>query len=166
MAESQDNSPEQKPQENGQQFAIQRIYVKDLSFETPNSPAVFREQWQPEVNVELNTSGNPLDEGVYEVVLSLTVSAKLGEQTAYLAEVQQAGVFTIGGFDEQELNHMLGSFCPGTLFPYAREVVSDLVNRGSFPQLLLAPVNFDALYAQHLQRLQQAQPAPEQPPVH
>jgi preprotein translocase subunit SecB len=150
-------------EQNGPQFAIQRIYTKDISFETPNSPTIFTEKWEPQVNVDLNSSGTKLSEGVFEVVLALTVTAKLGEKTAYLAEVQQAGVFGMEGFSEQDLGGMLHSFCPNILFPYAREVVSDLVSKGSFPQLLLAPINFDALYAQHLQQ-QQAQG--EEKPVH
>jgi preprotein translocase subunit SecB len=151
-------------EQNGPQFAIQRIYTKDISFETPNSPGIFTEKWEPQVNVDLNSSGTKLGEGVYEVVLALTVTAKLGEKTAYLAEVQQAGVFSMEGFSEQDLGGMLHSFCPNILFPYAREVVSDLVSKGSFPQLLLAPINFDALYAQHLQQ-QQGQ-GEEENPVH
>ncbi|HEX9803231.1 MAG TPA: protein-export chaperone SecB [Gammaproteobacteria bacterium] len=150
-------------EQNGPQFAIQRIYTKDISFETPNSPTIFTEKWEPQVNVDLNSSGTKLAEGVFEVVLALTVTAKLGEKTAYLAEVQQAGVFGMEGFSEQDLSGMLHSFCPNILFPYAREVISDLVSKGSFPQLLLAPINFDALYAQHLQQ-QQAQG--EENPVH
>lgn len=150
-------------EQNGPQFAIQRIYTKDISFETPNSPTIFTEKWEPQVNVDLNSSGNKLAEGVFEVVLALTVTAKLGEKTAYLAEVQQAGVFGMEGFSEQDLGGMLHSFCPNILFPYAREVVSDLVSKGSFPQLLLAPINFDALYAQHLQ---QQQEKGEENPVH
>jgi preprotein translocase subunit SecB len=150
-------------EQNGPQFAIQRIYTKDISFETPNSPTIFTEKWEPQVNVDLNSSGTKLAEGVFEVVLALTVTAKLGEKTAYLAEVQQAGVFGMEGFSEQDLGGMLHSFCPNILFPYAREVISDLVSKGSFPQLLLAPINFDALYAQHLQQ-QQAQG--EENPVH
>ncbi len=141
---------------NGPQFSIQRIYTKDISFETPNSPAIFTDKWEPQVNVDLNSSGTRLDEGLYEVTLSLTVTAKLGEKTAYLVEVKQAGVFTLQSFSEQDLGGMLHSFCPNILFPYAREVISDLVSKGSFPQLLLAPINFDALYAQHLQKQQQA----------
>lgn len=147
-------SDNNNPTPNGPQFAIQRIYTKDLSFETPNSPTIFTEKWEPQVNVDLNSSGNRLGEGLYEVILSLTVTAKLGEKTAYLVEVQQAGVFTMEGFSEQELGSMLHSYCPNILFPYAREVISDLVSKGSFPQLLLAPINFDALYAQHLQQQQ------------
>lgn len=146
------------------QFAIQRIYLKDLSFETPNSPAVFATQWQPEVNVELNSGGSRLADEVFEVVLTLTVTCKAGDKTAYLVEVQQAGIFTIAGFDENTLSGMLGSYCPNILFPYARETISSLVSKGSFPQLLLAPINFDALYAQHLSRQQEA--GAEEVPVH
>lgn len=141
-------------QPNGPQFTIQRIYTKDVSFETPNSPAIFTEKWEPQVNVDLNTSGNKLAEGIYEVVLAVTVTTKLGDKTAYLAEVKQSGIFSIEGFSEQDLGGMLHSYCPNLLFPYVREVVSDLVSKGSFPQLLLQPINFDALYAQHLQQQQ------------
>lgn len=140
--------------ETEQQFAINKIYVKDVSFESPNSPEQFTAEWKPESNLELNTNGKALEENVYEVVLSLTVTVKNNNQTAYLVEVQQCGIFSMAGFKDQELSHMLGSFCPNLLFPYARETVSDLVTRGGFPQLLLAPVNFDALYAQHLQQMQ------------
>ncbi|MGD9389929.1 MAG: protein-export chaperone SecB [Thioalkalispiraceae bacterium] len=145
---------EQAKSETEQQFAINKIYIKDVSFESPNSPAQFTAEWKPESNLELNTNGKPLEDNVYEVVLSLTVTVKNQEQTAYLVEVQQCGIFSIAGFNDEDLSHMLGSFCPNILFPYAREAVSDLVTRGGFPQLLLAPVNFDALYAQHVQQLQ------------
>jgi preprotein translocase subunit SecB len=143
-----------KPAE--QQFALQKIYLKDVSFETPYSPQVFMEKWEPSVNVEIQTAGKTLTENVHEVVLTITITAKVGENTAYLAEVQQAGVFTVSGFNDAERGHMLGSFCPNILFPYAREAISDLVGKGGFPQMLLAPVNFDALYAQHLQQAQQS----------
>ncbi len=139
---------------HAQQFAIQRIYIKDASFETPLTPAIFTEKWEPELNVDLGSKATRLVESVYEVVVNVTVTAKLGDKTAYLAEVHQAGIFTLSGFSEGELAQMLHSFCPNILFPYVRESISDLVNRGSFPQLLLAPVNFEALYAQHLQRAQ------------
>lgn len=143
-------------QANGQ-FAIQKIYVKDVSFETPNSPSIFTEsKWEPEVNVQLNTRAAPMADNMHEVVLSVTVTAKLGDKTAYLAEVQQAGVFRTEGFEQAQLNHLLGSFCPNILFPYVREAISDMVTRGGFPQMLLAPVNFDALFAQHLQQQQAA----------
>jgi len=140
---------------NGQkQFSIQKVYVKDMSFETPNSPAVFTQDWKPEINLELNSKASDVAEGIHEVVLSLTVTAKLGDTTAYLAEVQQAGIFAMIGFSQEETAPMLGAFCPGTLYPYARETVSDLVARGGFPQLVLAPINFDALYAQQIQKVQ------------
>ncbi|MEW8500058.1 MAG: protein-export chaperone SecB [Candidatus Thiodiazotropha taylori] len=133
------------------EFAVQRIYTKDISFETPNSPAVFQQEWKPETGVNLNTEVNKLTDDVFEVTLTVTVTTKLGEQTAYLAEVKQAGIFTAKGFPEQEMGPLLGAFCPNQLFPYVREVVSDLITKGSFPQMVLQPVNFDMIYAQHQQ---------------
>lgn len=138
-----------KPQH---QFVLQKIYTKDLSFETPNAPGIFTENWEPNVNVELNTKGKKLSDDVHEVILGVTVTVKVGEKVAYLVEVQQAGIFTISGFADQELGGMIGSYCPNLLFPYAREVISDLVVKGGFPQMLLAPVNFDAVYMEHLER--------------
>lgn len=152
MSENTENTTAENQAE--QQFAIQKIYIKDISFESPNSPAVFTEEWKPESNLELNTNGKKLEDNVYEVVLSLTVTVKNNDKVAHLVEIQQAGIFSVAGFSDSELSHMLGSFCPNILFPYAREAVSDLVTRGGFPQLLLAPVNFDAIYAQHLQQMQ------------
>ena len=147
---------EQQPANEGQpQFALQRIYTKDISFESPNAPQIFQQQWQPQVNLDLNTSNERLNEHQFEVVLSLTVTAKMDEKTAFLVEVQQAGVFYISGFEGDQLGHMLGAYCPNILFPYAREVIDSLVNRGSFPALMLAPVNFDAVYAQALQSQQE-----------
>ena len=136
------------------QFAIQKIYVKDISFETPNSPAVFTEEWKPEINLNLNSESRAIADNVYEVVLKLTVTATHGDKTAFLVEAQQAGIFTIAGYAEDELKAMLGAFCPGTLYPFARETVADLVQRGGFPPLLLAPINFDALYAQQIGEVQ------------
>ena len=130
------------------QFALQRIYVKDLSFEVPGAPKVFLGNWQPEVNVELSTGTAKVDDNNYEVTLSLTVTVNNQGTTAFLVEIQQAGIFLIDGVPEEQLQHLLGSYCPNVLFPYAREAVSDVVNRGSFPQLLLAPVNFDAVFAE------------------
>jgi len=154
---------EQNAQADQKNFGIQKIYVKDMSFETPNSPSIFTMDWKPEINLELNTQSSKIAEGVHEVVLSLTVTAKLGENTAYLAEVQQAGIFAMQGFPEAELAPMIGAFCPGTLYPYARETVSDLVARGGFPQLVLAPINFDALFAQQIQKVQAQVSDPSQP---
>ncbi|MFN6971156.1 MAG: protein-export chaperone SecB [Rheinheimera sp.] len=136
------------------QFAIQRIYVKDISFEAPNSPSIFRKDWQPEVKLDLDTRSEKLDDSTFEVVLSLTVTASIGEETAFLCEVQQAGIFSVPAVSDAQMAHMLAAFCPNILFPYAREAVSSLVNRGTFPQLNLAPVNFDALFAQYVQQRQ------------
>lgn len=139
--------------ETGLQFSILRIYIKDVSFETPNSPAIFiQQEFKPEVNVQLNSMVNRLkDENLYEVVLIVTATSKHGDKTAFLVEVQQAGIFQIQGFDDAQKGHMLGAFCPETLYPFAREVVADLVTKGGFPPLLLSPVNFDAFYQQQQQ---------------
>ncbi|MEY1662931.1 protein-export chaperone SecB [Isoalcanivorax beigongshangi] len=131
-------------------FHLQRFYVKDLSYEVPGAPEVFLTPVQPRVNLQLNTEARALgDSGSdFEVVLSVTVTAENEDgKVLYLAEVVQAGIFTLVGFEGEERDHLLGAYCPNLLFPYAREAVSDLVNRGSFPQLLLQPINFDALYA-------------------
>lgn len=142
------------------QFAIQRLYIKDISFETPNTPHIFKQQWQPDINLQFNNKVNALEAAIYEVTLSITVTAKLGEQTAYLVEIHQAGIFYIKDFSANDLQNMLNGYCPNILFPYAREAVSDLVNRGGFPPMILAPMNFEAIYAQHLQQqAQQAQQA-------
>ncbi len=133
------------------QFALQRIYVKDASFESPKSPHGFREQWKPKVNLELNSRHSMIENGLYEVVLHVTVSASTEDDgLMYLVEVQQAGVFLVDGIEENARLHVLGSFCPNVLFPYAREVVDSLVLKGSFPPLMLNPVNFDAIYQQSL----------------
>jgi preprotein translocase subunit SecB len=142
-------------EQQGPQFAIQRIYTKDLSFEAPNTPSIFMEKWEPQINVDLNSSADRLDEGLYDVNLQITVTAKLGDKTAYLVEIKQAGIFAISGFPEQELGGMLHSYCPNLLFPFAREAISSIISKASFPQMMLAPINFDALYAQHLQQQQQ-----------
>ena len=148
------------------QFSIQKIYTKDISFETPNSPAIFAQtKWEPEVNVQLNSRATAMENGMHEVMLTVTVTAKVEEQTAYLVEVQQAGIFQVAGFEEGQIGHLLGSFCPNILFPYVREAISDLVARGGFPQMLLQPVNFDALYAQHMQQ-QQEQAQAQQEATH
>ena len=138
------------------QFMIQRIYVKNLSFETSNCPAVFQQKWEPELSLDLNTQHTKLDEGVYEVSLTVTATVKNQSATAFLTEVQQAGIFTIQGAPEPQLDHLLGSFCPSILFPYAREAITAEVIRGSFPQLVLAPINFDALYMQQMEEKRKA----------
>lgn len=140
----------------GPQFSLQRIYVKDLSFEAPKSPEIFRQEWAPSVALDLNTKQKQLEGDFHEVVLTLSVTVKTGEEIAFIAEVQQAGIFLIKGLDAASMSHTLGAFCPNILFPYARETLDSLVIRGSFPALMLSPVNFDALYAQEMQRQQQA----------
>jgi preprotein translocase subunit SecB len=141
------------------QFALQKIYVKDVSFETPHSPEIFTLQWEPKVEFNLSSNTRQLQEGLFEVSLTVTLTTKIEEKTVYLVEVCQAGIFSAIGFSDQEFGHLLGSYCPNVLFPFAREAVSDLVIKGGFPPMLLAPVNFDALYAQHLlQTQQQAEP--------
>ena len=140
----------------GPQFSLQRIYVRDLSFEAPKSPAIFRQQWEPSVALDLNTKQKGLEGDFHEVVLTLSVTVKNGEEVAFIAEVQQAGIFLIKNLDPASMSHTLGAFCPNILFPYAREALDNLVTRGSFPALMLSPVNFDALYAQELQRQQQS----------
>jgi preprotein translocase subunit SecB len=157
MAEEQ--AATEQPQ---QQFAMQRIYTKDISFESPATPAVFKKQWQPKVNVDLNTKSDKIDEqGNFEVVLTITITAKVDEDTAFLVEVQQAGIFLISGFEGEELRRILGTAAPNILFPYARESIDSLCVKGGFPPVMLAPVNFDALYQQALAQQAQSQAAPE-----
>jgi preprotein translocase subunit SecB len=158
------DAPEAATEQAAPQFAIQRIYTKDISFETPNSPAIFQKDWKPEIQLDLDTKSNKLAEDTYEVVLSVTVTATVDGQTAFLAEVQQAGIFSIGNLPEAQLAHTIGAFCPTTLFPYARESVANLVSRGSFPQINLAPVNFEALFASYVQQ-RAAQAKTEQMPA-
>lgn len=151
MAEENQEQPEQQ-----KGISVQKVYIKDASLEVPGAPQIFQDPWNPDADVQLGTASKKLGEGVFEVVLTVTVTTKIEEKTAFLVEIKQAGVFGVQGFDEQELSTLLGSFCPGILFPYAREAVSDLVGKAGFPQLLLQPVNFDALYAQHMQQQAEA----------
>jgi preprotein translocase subunit SecB len=143
-------------------FVLQRIYVKDVSFESPMSPEAFLKQWKPSVALELNTSNASIGEDNFEVTLGLTVTAKNeAEEVIYLIELQQSGIFQIKGMTDEALGQMLGSFCPSVLFPYAREAIDSIVTKGSFPPLMLAPVNFDAIYAQARARTE-AETAPIQ----
>ncbi len=145
---------EEKAAETQQQIDIQKIYLRDASLETPNSPRIFAEQWSPQIKLQINTGTNALAENLHEVVLTLTVTATLGDRTAFLVEVQQAGVFALQGFAKEQLGALLGAFCPNMLFPYARETVDSMVVRAGFPPLMLKPINFDALYHQHVQARQ------------
>jgi len=143
-----------------QQLSIHSIYLKDASFESPAAPGIFQSKAQPNIQINVGINTQQLGEDTHEVVLTVTATAKLdGDKTAFLAEVQQGGVFTLRGFGRDDLGPMLGIYCPNVLFPYAREAVANLVSKGGFPPLMLQPVNFEALYAQHLQ--QQGRPAGE-----
>ncbi len=134
------------------EFSVQQIYFKDLSFESPAAPQIFKQDWQPEMNLELHTQSNKLDQDHHEVVLTVSVPVKSGDKTIFLAEVKVAGIFMVKQFNNEELGPLLGSVCPNILFPYAREKISSMVASGGFPPLYLAPINFDALYQQHLQQ--------------
>jgi preprotein translocase subunit SecB len=137
-------------------FTIEKIYVKDLSLEVPNAPQIFLEREQPQVEVQLNTSANKVDEGIYESTLSITVTSKVGDKTAFLIEVSEAGIFQLRNIPDADLESVLGIACPNIIFPYAREVISDVLVRAGFPPMLLAPVNFEALFQQQKQATAQA----------
>lgn len=156
MAENNESEPTS-------QFGIQKVYVKNVSFETPHSPRIFKEQWNPKVNLDIENTSAPVDEELFEVTLSATITVSFDEKTVYLAEVEQAGLFHIKGLEDEVLKRVLATVCPNILFPFAREFIADLVMRGGFPQLLLAPVNFDALY--HQQQGNQADQAEQKEEV-
>jgi preprotein translocase subunit SecB len=151
MAEENASSTE----EQQARFVIQKIYTKDISFETPNTPDIFREEWKPELDLQLGNEYARIDDDNHEITLTVTVTAKVGDKVAFLAEVKQAGVFSLTGYSDQEMGPLVGSYCPNTLFPFAREVISDIVLKGGFPQLVLAPVNFDALYMSQIEQAKQ-----------
>jgi len=156
----------EETQEAGQNLAIQKIYTKDISFESPNSPYGFQDEWKPEITVDLNTDGQGLENNNFEVILKVTITAKNNGKTAFLAEVHQAGIFQLSGFDDEQQSFIIGSYCPGTLFPYAREVISSLVTDGGYPPVILAPVNFEALYQEHLQKNAETKEETEAPQTH
>jgi preprotein translocase subunit SecB len=142
---------QEQPQAN---FALQRIYVKDISFESPNSPMVFQKQWKPEVKMDLNTKHAVLGENHYEVIVSVTLTVSTEGMTAYIVEVQQAGIFQVQGLEGIQLAQALNAFCPNLLFPYIRESIDTVVVKGSFPAMMMAPVNFDAIFAQTVKQKQ------------
>lgn len=146
MTNEQANNASSAPE-----FTIQRVYVKDLSLECPQSPQVFQEEWQPELNLQFAMNTSTVDKTLYELILQITVTATSKEKTLFLVEIKQAGLFTLKGFTEEQIQQVLSITCPTILFPYAREAVSDLVGRAGFPPLYLAPVNFEALYMQQMQ---------------
>ncbi|ETX12503.1 preprotein translocase subunit SecB [Marinomonas ushuaiensis DSM 15871] len=150
------NSAAETQEAQAPQLSLQRIFLKDISFESPRSPMIFQEEWKPEVGLELNTKSRQVGENVYEIVLEITVTVKNNGETGFLVQVQQGGLFVISGLDDQQLHHALGAFCPATIFPYARENIDAVVTKGSFAPLMLAPINFDALYVESLQKQQAA----------
>lgn len=158
---------EPTPSANQRQVLLQKIFLKDASIEVPQAPQIFSRQWQPQVDVQVNTEVKGVGEDNYLVTLSITVTAKLGTDVAFLVEVHEAGICAVKGFtDAAERGAVLGGYCPGLIFPFARESVAQLVQRAGFPQLLLQPINFEALYLEHAQRRAQQQAsgaAPEAP---
>ena len=147
----------QAPAQDGQaQLSLQRVYVKDVSFEAPGAPQIFQQQGQPNVELNLSQRVAQIATDTYEVVLSVTATCKVEDKTAYLAEVHQAGIFGLSGFDAQNREAILATYCPSALFPYARQIVSDLVQNGGFPPFFLQPINFEALYAEQVRRREAA----------
>lgn len=141
------------------QFEINRIYIKDLSVETPNSPEIFKHAWEPEVNLQLDNALQELEDDLYEVSLTVTVTATIKEKTVYVVEIEKAGIFTLKGFDNQQKSYLIGAMIPNILFPYARETISSLTQKAGFPPMLLNPIDFNAIYQQQLEEQlgQQAQ---------
>ena len=137
---------------NAQELVLQSIYIKDASFEAPNGPNLQVAEWNQQFGMSMNTTGSTVADNMHEVVLTITLEAKIGEKVAYLVEVKQAGVFLIRGYAEEEGRRIIGSFCPGVLFPYVRQAISDLILKGGFPPFLLPPVNFDALFQQSMEQ--------------
>ncbi|HEX4938744.1 MAG TPA: protein-export chaperone SecB [Candidatus Kapabacteria bacterium] len=146
-----DQANSQQPQ---QQFQLQRIYLKDLSYEAPKTPQLFREQWKPDVNLEINNNATVVEGNIWEVVLKITVTVKNEDAIAFIAEVSQAGLFLLQGIDGLQKEAILKGVCPNILFPYVRETVTDVVSRGTFPQFLLQPINFEAAFAENLRQQQ------------
>ena len=160
---TEEQTPEAAAEEQPQQaqFQLQKLYMKDVSFELPNAPQIFQDDGQVEIKMNLAQRVENLAEGVHDVVLTVTVTAMLGDKTAYLVEVQQAGIFAISGLDEQAIHVAVNTLCPHTLFPYARRAITDLVADGGFPPLVLQPINFDQIYAQRMQEAQSQSGAAE-----
>jgi len=159
---TEENTQEAAAQEAPKvEFSLQRIYLKDLSFEAPQGSEAFRRQWKPQVQQDLGTKVKKLDNDHYDVTLKLTITVKDGEETMYLVEVEQAGIFLIKGLEEQQLTTVLNTQCPNIIFPYARETVDGVVTKGTFPALMLPPINFDAVFQQALANARQKQEASE-----
>jgi len=149
---------DEQPQQQGATFQIEKVYVKNLSLEIPHAPKVFIEQLQPQLEVQINTGADNFSEGYYEVTVTATVTARVGERTLFLAEAQQAGIFQVRGVPQSDLGPLLGIACPTVIYPYLRETIQDMVSRGGFPPVILAPLSFEALYLQQQQNAAAAQP--------
>ncbi|OQW70592.1 MAG: protein-export chaperone SecB [Methylotenera sp.] len=157
MATADNTTNEAATQQDAQPgFSIEKLYVKDASLEIPNAPQIFTDRTQPQVNIELGNAAQKLDEGIFESAIKVTVTAKIGDKVAFLVEVTQAGIFAIRNIPEENIEMILGVTCPNILFPYAREVVSDLVTRAGFAPVLLNPINFEALFMQQKQQAENA----------
>lgn len=140
---------EEKAADNEKRISVAKIYVKDFSFESPMTPGVFKaEKWAPQTNLNLRSGHTEIDAGVHEVVLTITVDAKEDDKTVFLVELQQAGLFELTGYEDNERSAITGSYCPSILFPYAREAIASIIQKGGFPEFVLQPINFDALYMQ------------------
>jgi preprotein translocase subunit SecB len=150
-ATAEESSTQERPQAG---FAMEKVYVKDVSFESPNSPEIFTKEWKPEVKMDLNTRHKVVQENVHEVAVTVTLTASVAGMTAYIVEVQQAGLFIIQGIEGMPLHHTLGAVCPNLLFPYLRETIDTTVVKGGFQAVMLAPVNFDAIFSQAIARQQ------------
>ncbi|MDH5432539.1 MAG: protein-export chaperone SecB [Gammaproteobacteria bacterium] len=161
MSEQENNTTGAAAETAGQpaNFGLQKLYLKDVSFEAPNSPEIFSQEYKPQVKVEMNSKARPVADKIFEVVLNITLSSELEGKTAFLVEVQQAGLFLLDGFNEQQANQILSTAAPEILYPYAREVIASLTGNGGFPAVHLAPVNFTALFMEKMQQAQAAQAA-------
>jgi preprotein translocase subunit SecB len=157
---SQQPNPGQQPNTGQPVFTVEKLFVKDLSVEVPNAPKIYLEREAPQVEIQMNNAANPIDEGYYEVLLTVTVTAKLGDKSVFLVEATQGGVFQIRNVAAQDLDIVLGVTCTNMLYPYVREVVSDAVTRAGFPPVILAPVNFEAVHQARQQSLAQAGTTP------
>ena len=168
MTGDKNTAPEAASKENaaGPNFAVQRLYLKDLSFETPQGPAAFQKQWKPKVNQDLNTKSAKIDEDTYEVALRITVTVKDEEETIYLIEVEQAGLFTIKGIEDQQLAQVLNVTCATMLLPYAREAIDSTLIKGSFPPLMIPPINFESLFMNAIKQAAEAEKAKKEANTH
>ena len=162
MTDAAQPSGQVPPEQQAASFQIEKIYVKDLSLEIPHAPQVFAEQVQPQIDIQIQSGESRFRDDFWEVTLSVTVTARAGERTVFLAEAVQAGLFALRNIPESDMGPVLGIACPTVLFPYARETISDLITRGGFPPLLLTPISFEQLYVQRLQQQQEQGSTPQQ----